>query len=556
PKTLPTPDLGEQLKLLGFPRVFPLQSLANPHGSLASFHIVAELLQWLSGLMEPGSTLPGGVDTEEQRILLVRSATEFFVTKAAIRLNPRKLYAAAAVTAAELQKITRLLTAPGTGQVDDSSGHYGDGQDDQEQQQRDQYRSLNPVDIGDKMEELRRARELATDLTQRGATLHDLLSKELLHKEQRLAQAQRPLELLSVERTLKNAIQASQVRLQSSRAQLETAKVELNALGSKLQRRRAELERTRQRLEALHRIRPAHMAEFEDCEKELQQLFQRYFLRLHVRDALRSQLEIRTKRATPIASPVLQKPAESSMPFIPEGLIEDEDDDEDGNEDDGDDDDLDDDDGVGGGGGEDGSGSGRLDMVVNGRSVFGLDSEIPDIRDEDKLLLLQQNGVGQGKRPGTATSRIRPTTGRSRKGAAGRGAAGGEGRDDARAARSSRRGGAGAGAGGAGAGEAGGNGRNGRNGPGTSMLNSRDDDSSFGSSDSELDVGEIMGMSGMSGISGISGISGMSNMALGAADDDFDLNSIDDISISKLTGELPLRPKTANKAEHHSDEDF
>jgi len=143
------------------------------------------------------------------------------------------------------------------------------------------------------------------------------------------------------------------------------------------------------------------MAEFEDCEKELQQLFQRFFLRLHVRDALKSQLELRTKRATPIASPVLQKPSESSMPFIPEGLIEDDDDD----------DDLDDED-EGDDGGDAVSG---LDMVVNGRSVFGLDSEIPDIRDEDKLM--QQNSVtsAQGKRPGTATSRIRPTTGRSRK---------------------------------------------------------------------------------------------------------------------------------------------
>jgi len=375
---------------LGFPRVFPLQSLANPHGSLASFHIVTELLQWLAGLMEPGATLPGGVESEEQRVLLVRSATEFFVTKAAIRLNPKKLYAAAAVTAAELQKVTRLLTTP-----------VQNEEDRDEEDQRDQYRSLNPVDIGDKMDELRKARELAADLTQRGSTIYELLSKELLNKETRMSQAQRPLELLSVERTLKNAIQASQVRLQSSKAQLEAAKVESNALGSKLQRRRAELERTRQRLEALHRIRPAHMAEFEDCEKELQQLFQRFFLRLHVRDALKSQLELRTKRATPIASPVLQKPSESSMPFIPEGLIEDDDDD----------DDLDDED-EGDDGGDAVSG---LDMVVNGRSVFGLDSEIPDIRDEDKLM--QQNSVtsAQGKRPGTATSRIRPTTGRSRK---------------------------------------------------------------------------------------------------------------------------------------------
>jgi len=146
--------------------VFPLQSLANQHGSLASFHIVAELLQWLAGLIEPGATLPGGVESEEQRVLLVRSATEFFVTKAAIRINPRKLYAAAAVTAAELQKVTRLLTSPGQNEADND-----------EEDQRDQYRSLNPVDIGDKIEELRKARELATDLTQRGTTICEMLSK-------------------------------------------------------------------------------------------------------------------------------------------------------------------------------------------------------------------------------------------------------------------------------------------------------------------------------------------------------------------------------------------
>ncbi|KAL7744852.1 hypothetical protein ACLKA6_007138 [Drosophila palustris] len=479
-------DLGEHLKLLGFPRVFPLQSLATHHGSLASFHIVAELLQWLAGLLEPGAVLAGGVETEDQRVLLIRSATEFFVTKSAIRLNPRKLYAASAVSAMELQKITRLLIAPAQTEAEERD------------EEREQYRSLNQVDIGDKMDELRRARELSSDLTQRGASLFDLLSKELLNKEARLAQAQRPMELLSVERTMKNAIQASQLKLQSSRAQLENARVELNALNSKLQRKRAELERTKQRLEALQKIRPAHMAEFEECEKELQQLFQRYFLRLHVRDALRTQLEARTKRrATPISSPLLQKPAENSMPFIPEGLIEDDDDDDDDDDnDDNDDDDV---------------------NNVKGQGTFGLDSEIPDIRDEDLMLRRSKaaaNAAGTGKRPGTATSRMRPTTGRSR----GATAAASSGAPTT---------------------------RNGRDGPGSSMLNRRDaDDSSFGSSDSELDVGDIMGLSGLSG------------NAAGTGDDDFDLNSIDDISISKLTGELPLRPKTASKPEHHSDEDF
>ncbi|XP_064555876.1 clusterin-associated protein 1 [Drosophila montana] len=483
-------DLGEHLKLLGFPRVFPLQALATQHGSLASFHIVAELLQWLAGLLEPGAVLAGGVESEEQRVMLIRSATEFFLTKSAIRLNPRKLYAAAAVSATELQKITRLLIAPTQAE---------EGEDREEEREREQYRSLNQVDIGDKMDELRRARELSSDLTQRGAALFDLLSKELVNKEARLAQAQRPMELLGVERTMKNAIQANQLKLQSSRAQLENARVELNALKSKLQRKRAELERTKQRLDALQKIRPAHMAEFEECEKELQQLFQRYFLRLHVRDALRTQMEMRTKRrATPISSPLLQKPSENSMPFIPEGLIEDDDDD---------DDDDDEDEGIGNG--------------LARESSFGLDSEIPDIRDEDLMLqrsrAAKAGSAAPSKRPGTATSRIRPTTGRSR-------------RETAAAAAASSSGAPAT--------------RNGRNGPGSSMLNRRDDDdSSFGSSDSELDVGDIMGMSGLSG-------------AAGTGDDEFDLNSIDDISISKLTGELPMRPKTASKPEHHSDEDF
>ena len=193
------------------------------------------------------------------------------------------------------------------------------------------------------------------------------------------------------------------------------------------------------------------MAEFEECEQELQQLFQRYFLRLHVRDALRTQLEARTKRrVTPISSPLLQKPAENSMPFIPEGLIEDDDDDDDDDDD---------------------------EEIRNGLpSSFGLDSEIPDIRDEDLMLQRSKaanaSSAATSKRPGTATSRIRPTTGRSRR---------------ATAAASS------------GAAPT----HNGRNGPGSSMLNRRtDDDSSFGSSDSELDVGDIMGMSGLSGPAG------------------------------------------------------
>lgn len=231
---------------MGFSRVLPLQALATHHGSLTNFYIVAEVIQWVSGLLEPGVILAGNVETEEQRVLLIRVATEFFVTKAAIKLNPRKLYAAAAVSCTELQKITSLLIAPTRIEEDVEN----------RDEESEQDCSLKQADIGDKMDELRRARDLSSDLTQRGAGLFDLLSKELINKSGRVAQVQRAMELVSVERTLKNAIQASDLKLQSSRAQLENARVELNALNSKLLRKRAELERTKQRLEALQNFGP------------------------------------------------------------------------------------------------------------------------------------------------------------------------------------------------------------------------------------------------------------------------------------------------------------
>ncbi|XP_073829225.1 clusterin associated protein 1 [Musca autumnalis] len=459
-------DLAEHLKLLGYPQTFPLQALSSSFGCLASFYVVAEVLQWLAGLLEPGAVLPGGITTQEDRVLLIRSATEFFVTKSAIKLNPRKLYAASAVTAGELQKITRLLIAPGS--------------NDDGEEEEDNYRSLNQVDIGDKIEDLRRARELSSDLTQRGAVLHELLQKEMNNKEARLAQANRPMELASVERTLKNAVASAQLKLQSNRAQLENARVELNALHSKLQRKKAELERTKQRLEALQKIRPAHMQEFEEYEKELKNLFQQYFLRLHIRDALRAQFEARTKRSSPISSPLLQKANENSMPFIPEGLLAD------------DDEDLDDD-----------------EPRLEGNSA--LDNDIPDD--------LQRNAKASNvsnKRPGTATSRIRPTTGRGRKGTALLNAAAAARNDNSA----------------------------------KSESQDVENDSSFGSSDSDFDMAELLGISTNAAGGPVLG----TNDDLG--DDDFDLNSMDSISISKITGELQVRPKTAVKPEHHSDEDF
>lgn len=102
-------DLSEHLKQLDYPQNFSISSLYTPYGSAASFEIVAEILQWLAGRLEPGTVLSGGINTESDRVMLIRSAAEFFVTKTGIKLNPRRLYASSASTATEILKITGLL---------------------------------------------------------------------------------------------------------------------------------------------------------------------------------------------------------------------------------------------------------------------------------------------------------------------------------------------------------------------------------------------------------------------------------------------------------------
>lgn len=119
----------------------------------------------------------------------------------------------------------------------------------------EEIRSLQEIDLSDKIDDLRRARELSSELTKRGATLYDLLTKEQINKEVRSTQASRPLELASVERTLKSAISSLENKVASSKTYLETSRTEKNNLNAKLQRKSAELDRSKQRLQALQKVR-------------------------------------------------------------------------------------------------------------------------------------------------------------------------------------------------------------------------------------------------------------------------------------------------------------
>lgn len=180
---------------------------------------------------------------------------------------------------------------------------------------------------------MRQVRELSSELTNRGATLYDLLAKELVNKDTRTMQSSRPLEIANVEKVLKQAISSAESKLESAKSVLENSKVELQTLDSKLQRKSSELDRSKQRLQALQKVRPAYLDEFERLEVELKGLYEQYIVRIRCMDALKFQMAL--KNRTPTPSSALGKIAESSMTILPEGLMDsDDEDDEDDNDND------------------------------------------------------------------------------------------------------------------------------------------------------------------------------------------------------------------------------
>lgn len=125
---------------MGYPKPLKLTALYTNQGSLENFKLIFDVLRWLIDQYEPGTVLLGNTDSEVDRVLLVRSAVEFLVVKAGIKLNPIRLYASSMAAASELLKVVHLIMKRPANQLQDS-----DGSNDK------QYRKMAEIDIDDKV---------------------------------------------------------------------------------------------------------------------------------------------------------------------------------------------------------------------------------------------------------------------------------------------------------------------------------------------------------------------------------------------------------------------
>lgn len=130
----------EYLKILGYPKPLKLTALYTNQGSLENFKLIFDILRWLIDQYEPGTILLGSTDSEMDRTLLVRSAVEFLVVKAGLKLNPMRLYASSMAAAPELLKVVNLIMKRPTLQTQDTDALN-----------ENQYRKMAEIDIDDKV---------------------------------------------------------------------------------------------------------------------------------------------------------------------------------------------------------------------------------------------------------------------------------------------------------------------------------------------------------------------------------------------------------------------
>uniref|UniRef100_A0A8L8Q8E0 Calponin-homology (CH) domain-containing protein n=1 Tax=Heligmosomoides polygyrus TaxID=6339 RepID=A0A8L8Q8E0_HELPZ len=189
--------LCEMTKAIGYPRILSLENFRTPN-----FPLVAELLEWIVKRFDPGATISAEqTTTEQERVLFIKQAVLLLLQNSRLRLNPRRLYqvlhfgkplclAKLIVIGLDNTKKWRMVAPQADGNAvqelipavkllyeaskqlpaEDVNAHW----------------NAIKTKLNAKMQEIRIARQLSTQLPQTGSALHDLLGKELYCRANRL----------------------------------------------------------------------------------------------------------------------------------------------------------------------------------------------------------------------------------------------------------------------------------------------------------------------------------------------------------------------------------
>mmetsp|Transcript_43892 Transcript_43892/g.56276 ORF Transcript_43892/g.56276 Transcript_43892/m.56276 type:complete len:388 (+) Transcript_43892:200-1363(+) len=238
---------------------------------------------------DPDTHISEEIDTEDDRVEFLTSIAQAMATKAKIKLNTKRLYAADGRAVKELLKIAEMLYSASRANT----------------VPEEESAEMDSNSLPSQLKNIKGARALATDITERGARLFDLLGKEVDVRVER-SKALRFLDTISgsldstsehqyVEKSARGLVEALKEKIEVLEKQSQELVSDEKGLDAKIKRKQAELERHEKRLKSLQSVRPAFMDEYEKLEKDLVKHYEGYLERFRNLDFLENELDAHHK---------------------------------------------------------------------------------------------------------------------------------------------------------------------------------------------------------------------------------------------------------------------
>uniref|UniRef100_A0A914LRZ2 Uncharacterized protein n=1 Tax=Meloidogyne incognita TaxID=6306 RepID=A0A914LRZ2_MELIC len=234
-------EFTEILRSLGFPRL-----VSNENFRFPNFPLMAEILEWTVKKFEPNIRLPKQMDSEQERVLFVKSVVLSLLQKAHVKLNPKNVYQSDCHAVREILPVLKMLyKSLKTHNLLKSENNVGINKE--ESTQINFLRSQ----VNLKRQELRQTVSTAGELPKIGANLYQLLRDEGFSKEMRNKALGQSLNTSKIENEIKEKISDAEFKINEFKKRLENITNDEVELAKKIERRKRELEQLQKRLAKL-----------------------------------------------------------------------------------------------------------------------------------------------------------------------------------------------------------------------------------------------------------------------------------------------------------------
>jgi clusterin-associated protein 1 len=130
---------------------------------------------------------------------------------------------------------------------------------------------ISKFDLSHHADALKNTRVLASQITSRGSTLHELLGDEVELRESRADAIARPLDVDEIEAGVTRTIALAREEIERTKALMDNVGADETNLAQKIEIKQAEIDRNNKRLRSLEGYRPPYMDEYEKYESDLKE---------------------------------------------------------------------------------------------------------------------------------------------------------------------------------------------------------------------------------------------------------------------------------------------